>query len=302
MSAPLKDRALILRVTRFEERHQILSVLTEHSGRISLLARNSIHSKRFGGSLGILSLSTLEFTLPENRDLGHLTQAQCIESFEPLRQNWDVFVCATFFIELLQRVTPERETIPEIFRLLVNSLVTLSATAHTLERPQIQILAALFGLKVLQWSGSQPRLTSCQSCAVPAGAVTTSMPLRMTVAEAGWLCPDCTERGEAARVNQRVGTEFGHHDFGLSVQAIELSHTALNDPIRKSFVSALQSPALEQEGSVWLGWVLSLLRYHLPSLAESPLKSAESLLETRSIPPLPEGLLRQSPPDPAQAL
>jgi len=51
VSASFEDLAIVLRAVPYEERHRIVTALTEHHGKITGMAKNAIQSRRFGGCL-----------------------------------------------------------------------------------------------------------------------------------------------------------------------------------------------------------------------------------------------------------
>ncbi len=297
-----QDRAIVLRVTRFEERHQIVLGLTETYGRVSVLARNSIQSRRFGGSLGLFTLGKWDLVRKEKSNLWRLDGATCLAPFEGLRRGWDRLSTATFFIELLARVTPEHEACPELFRLAVNALDFLSEAPELRVQKPASLLnqegassffracAAIFGLKILQWSGSQPRLSQCLSCEQPLlDFIEDSKPLRMAITEGGWVCPICAEKAAHVAYQQTFQTR----EIYLPATLITLCLEALSKPIKVSFerlfclIQSLPTQGSNQQGEKTsahelalldlLAWIEALLAYHLPTLAEDPLKSLRAL-------------------------
>src|SRR5687768_422160 len=121
-----QDLAIVLRTVVFEERHRIVTALTENHGRISALARNSIQSRRFGGSLEPFTAADWRFveTRP-GADLFRLEEANTRRGFENLRKDFERLSMASLFNELMLKLAPEHEPCPDLFRMHANALAVL---------------------------------------------------------------------------------------------------------------------------------------------------------------------------------
>ena len=154
-----RDLAIVLRSIAYEERHRIVTALTEQQGVISAMARNAINSRRFGGALELFSASEWMYVEKPGADLHRLEQAQIRRSFEGLRKDFGRLSMASVFSELILRIAPKHEPCPELFRLHSNALACLEETP--LIPPQAGGDIALLNgylTKILQWSGSQPQI------------------------------------------------------------------------------------------------------------------------------------------------
>ena len=173
-------RGLVLRSVRYKESDKILTVLTESEGKLTLRARGAL---RKGGKLAAATeLYTLsEMTLFGNRGRWQLNEAQTVEQFIGLRENFSSLALAAYFAEVLDAISDEGAPDPAVLQLALNSLYALSR-----ELCPARQIKAVFELRLMAITGYEPDLSGCASCGrqdmeraafyAPEGAV---------------FCPDC---------------------------------------------------------------------------------------------------------------
>lgn len=151
MSTSVKTRALILRSTKYGEADLILQALTVGGEKISLLARGALRSKRrFGG--GVLEPTHFvevryKRPLSENK-LATLEEANLVNGFEKLRDNYDKVELAFFVIETLAKASQEGDAHSEgLFNLGGHSLRSLEKATD------FKLFRLHFCLKVLFQQG-----------------------------------------------------------------------------------------------------------------------------------------------------
>src|SRR5690606_8621844 len=148
----------------YEERHRIVTALTETHGKISAIARNAIQSRRFGGSLEPFAAATWRIAPTRagasGSDLFRLDQATIRKPVEGIRSNFEILALASVFNELMIRLAPEKENALDLFKLHLNALALLEEWAGRGESdPRILImLLNAYLSKLLQWNGTQPQL------------------------------------------------------------------------------------------------------------------------------------------------
>ena len=173
-------KGLVLRAVRYKESDKILTVLTESEGKLTLRARGAL---RKGGKLAAATeLYTLsEMTLFGNRGRWQLNEAQTVEQFIGLRENFSSLALAAYFAEVLDAISDEGAPDPAVLQLALNSLYALSR-----ELCPARQIKAVFELRLMAITGYEPDLSGCASCGrqdmeraafyAPEGAV---------------FCPDC---------------------------------------------------------------------------------------------------------------
>lgn len=278
----IRDRAIILRAVPFEDRHRVVTALTESHGRISALARNCIQSRRFGGALELFTASEWEFSQrSEGADLYHLQEARAIRTHEGLRTHFAKMAMASLLGELMLRVSPEREACVDLFKLHANALSALDEIDA--EVPPIAFLNGYLA-KLLQWSGNQPRLQQCLECSRTLQSLwqqDAPACLAVIVQEAGWICEEC-RRGGVLHVRSR--------SEGQGVEMLEVGADAMADffmslvtPIRQVAATA---HAGDESHRALFRVLEALMIYHVPGFDRLPLNSLKFLgLESSWRPP-----------------
>jgi DNA repair protein RecO len=264
-----RDTAIILRTTPFEERHRIVTALTENHGQVTAMAKNCISSRRFGGALDPFVASEWLFTEKPGADLLQLQEAVAKRSFEGLRADFERLSLASVFNELMIRVAPKHEPCEDLFKLHANALAALE------ELPGTGVdLALLNGYlaKVLQWSGSQPQLQACMGCATPIDQLELGTAVSCVVADAGWLCENC--RASHTHHLRAAGPGMSQSLLRVTPAAIRDFYSSLTLPIRQ--IVAV-SQASRQEHQALFKFLEALFVFHVPGFDKSPLKGLRFL-------------------------
>src|SRR6478735_8305092 len=95
-----RDTAIILRAIPYEERHRIVTALTEQHGQVTAMAKNSIASRRFGGALDPFVASEWFFSQKPGADLLLLQEAVVKRAYEGLRKDFERLSLASVLNEL----------------------------------------------------------------------------------------------------------------------------------------------------------------------------------------------------------
>lgn len=118
MAGPaLKDHAIVLSLTPYQEKHLIAQFLTHQHGKISALAMNARNSqKRFGGSLqvGHYVMANLSRSNSEAK-LWRLESVDLKDSFPHLRASFESIDAMSFYLSLMRDLSPDEDTDPSIF-------------------------------------------------------------------------------------------------------------------------------------------------------------------------------------------
>lgn len=275
-----RDLAIILRSVAFQERHRIVTALTENHGLVSAIARNAVNSRRFGGTLGNFSASEWHFTERAGAELWGLQEAESRRSFDGIQKDFERMALAGALSELMLRIAPH-EPCPDLFKLHSNALAALDELP-TGTRPPLSLLNA-YVAKLLQWSGNQPQIESCKGCERSLSDVIRAQAghhshLTGLVADAGWICESCRQ-GQTLHIREREGQAFHASSLKLAPMALLDFYTSLAAPIRQAAASSHASPAEHKELFLFLE---ALLIYHLPGFDKAPIKSLRFLeIESR---------------------
>ncbi len=155
----VKEKAIILSNRDFGEADRLVAFLTMHHGKIVGIAKHARKSKRrFVNSLDVFSLVKIEYGEKRFPGLVFIKKAVLEESFTGLREDVLKLSCAGLIAEAIRETVPERESQPEIFDLLCESLKRLETTKDPVN------IVCLSLWKLLQMLGLMPRLGSCLVC------------------------------------------------------------------------------------------------------------------------------------------
>ncbi len=258
-----KDLAIILRVIPYEDRHRIVTALTEKQGKVTALARNAVQSRRFGGCLDLFAASEWSTRFKPGAELLQLEEATIRRGFERIRQRFETLTAASVLLELIQKALPSQQPVPDVFKLLSNALITLEELPE--ERSPLPLLNLFMG-KLLHLAGHRPRLESCLRCAHTLAdcVAREDLTIHSHLEHAGWLCAVCAPH---------KGTLSPLSLLWL-VRLIPLPIRASSEPLDLE----------EQEQRELLRFLEGLMVFHVPGFDRSPIKSLR-LIESR-LPPL----------------
>jgi DNA repair protein RecO (recombination protein O) len=199
---PLKDEAVVVRLTEFSETSQIVSLFSAAHGLLRLIAKGARRSTktRFAAGLDLLELGEVGFLMPRgDAQLGTLTDWAQRDTFGGVRRELIRLYGALYAVELVAALTEEADPHPELFEALVGTLRALAG-----EGPAAPGIPA-FQSDLLQAIGYAPNLAECVSCRRPVGR---GGPVFFSGGAGGLLCRDCEGHyPEKWRVSPRmVGT------------------------------------------------------------------------------------------------
>jgi DNA repair protein RecO (recombination protein O) len=235
---------IVLRVQPLRERDRLVTLLTEHSGRISGVAKGAIHSRRFGGALDLFTCVEIRYKDSPVAELVRIEEANIRRDFAPLREDLDRLGSAGYFADLCLRLTEERQPAREIFLLLAHFYYLLESSVASLE-----ILRA-FEIKLLDRLGYSPNLSQCASCqnALLERSQNGERDYSMSTEKGGFLCENCStpQMGKIYRAS------------------LDLLDRAKQWPIQQLNQLSSSSALLAQAAQINQGF----LRFHSPGLSQ----------------------------------
>jgi DNA repair protein RecO (recombination protein O) len=174
-----RDRAVVVRTHKLGEADRIVVLLTAEHGKVRAIAKGIRKTKsRFGGRLE--PLTHVSLLLYQGRELDIVSQAETIDPTRPLMDDLDRLTQGLALLEAVDRLTPDREPVPDLYRMLVGALRTLAA------RPSELVVPAFFW-KVLASEGLRPELDRCVRCGTDGPLVAFDLD------EGGTLCRTCRQ-------------------------------------------------------------------------------------------------------------
>jgi len=154
-----KSEAIVLRSINLSETDKLVTFMTKRYGKVKCVVKAARKIKnRFGASIQPMSHSYLIYFGKENQTLYRLNQSDIIHSFQPIRDDLRKIYTGIYINELVDILTPEAHPEPSIFRLLIESLLTLESIAS------LNTLVPLFEIQLMGRSGYAPQLMHCTIC------------------------------------------------------------------------------------------------------------------------------------------
>ena len=154
----LTIQAIVLRVTDYNDRDALLTVLSRNHGKLTIKARG-LRRKNSPLIAPCQLLAFGEFTLFEYRGQYTINEAHSLELFQNLRRDLGKLSLGTYFAQVADVLSQEDLPNPELQSLLLNCLFALSK----LNEPEMKVKAA-FELRLCCIAGFQPELTGCIGC------------------------------------------------------------------------------------------------------------------------------------------
>ena len=154
----LTTQGLVLRVTDYNDRDALLTLLTPRHGKLTVKARG-LRRKNSPLTAPCQLLAYGEFTLFENRGYYTVNEAHSVELFQNLRRDLVKLSLGTYFAQVSEVLSQEDYPSPELLSLLLNCLYALSR----LDLPE-PMVKAVFELRAACLSGYSPDLFGCHIC------------------------------------------------------------------------------------------------------------------------------------------
>lgn len=179
--------AVVIEIRTYGESDKIVTLYSKSRGRMSGIAKGAQRSlKRFVNKLELFSELEILFTDSRSSSLVRLDQAELINPFPLIRDNYERYTAAALICELLLQWTRENDPDQQLFELLTWSLGNL----ENLKRPAAWG-AIFFNIKLLTLLGYQPYLDGCTACGILSPENT---PYRFNISQNGLLCHKCAKR------------------------------------------------------------------------------------------------------------
>ncbi len=154
-----RTNAIVLRSIKLSETDKLVTFMSEQFGKVKCVARGARKIKsRFAGSLEPMTHVYLIYFGKENQQLFSLNNADIIESFHQLREDFQKLYTGVYLNELVDAMTVEMQEDKQIFQLLLDSLNALQ------NQSGFETLCRMFEIRLLSVSGHRPELNHCAVC------------------------------------------------------------------------------------------------------------------------------------------
>lgn len=216
----LTTRGLVLRVSDYNDRDALLTLLTPEHGKITVKARG-LRRKNSPLTAPCQLLALGEFTLFEYRDSYSINEAHSIELFQGLRKDIVKLSLGTYFAQVAELISMEDMPSPELLSLVLNCLFALSEMP--LRENQIK---AVFELRCACLSGYTPDLFACHICG-------SQDPDRFDVSSGMLCCANCRDHGRSGIRMPLTPAMLGAMRYIVSCDPKKLFHFDASDETLK---------------------------------------------------------------------
>ncbi len=179
-----ENTAIVLRHASYRDNDRMLTLLSPSRGRIDAMLRNCRKPKSPFLSAGEL-FALGDYMLYENGGHTTVTSVRLIETFYPLRNNYDRLTCGVYLLNLTEAAAEPEQEQRELFMLLLHTLSRLTFS----DQPWKPLLAG-FLLHFSACQGFRPRLGHCALCG---GSLPESGPFFFDAEAGGLVCAGCRQ-------------------------------------------------------------------------------------------------------------
>ena len=176
-----ENTAIVLRRVNYRDNDRMVTLLSPSRGRIDAMIRNCRKPKSH--NLNAAELFSLgDYMVIETGGHMTVTSVHLIETFYPLRADYDRLTCGVWLLSLAEAVAEPEQEQRELFMLLLHTLSRLAFS----DQPWKPLLSG-FLLHFSACQGFKPRLNHCVLC----GKRMEEPPFFFDAEEGGLCCGDC---------------------------------------------------------------------------------------------------------------
>ncbi|HZD59145.1 MAG TPA: DNA repair protein RecO [Anaerolineae bacterium] len=175
-----KTKGVVLKTQKLGESDRIITILTNNYGKVSAVAKGVRKTRsKFGSRLE--PFTHVDLVLYKGRNLDIVTQAEIIDSFSEIRENFDRITYGSAMLDLVNKVSVEGERDIALYHLLLRSLKAVSQA-----KKNFRLLLIAFDIKLMAISGFRPKLERCVVCEEKPG-----VKARFSFEQGGIICEEC---------------------------------------------------------------------------------------------------------------
>jgi DNA repair protein RecO (recombination protein O) len=174
-----REHGIVLRTYKLGEADRIVVFITRGRGKVRSVAKGVRKTRsKFGARLEPTSHASLKFY--EGRDLDIVTQAESIDQFRSIRDDYNRFARASAMLEAVDQIAQEHEVTPGLYNLLLGAL-------RAIDQRDAPLVVAGFFMKLLAQEGFRPQLDECVQCGAHDDIVA------IDIEHGGVLCRSCRQ-------------------------------------------------------------------------------------------------------------
>ena len=181
-----ENTAIVLRHVNYRDNDKMITLLSPTRGRVDALIRNCRKPKSHNLNSGEL-FALGDYMLTEANGRFIVTSVNLIETFYPLRSDYDKLAFGSYLLNLVEAVAEPDQEQKELFMLLLHTLSRLAFYDHD---PKPLLAGFLLHFSVCQ--GFRPRLEHCVLCGK---RLPEEGELYFDIEEGGLCCAECRTPG-----------------------------------------------------------------------------------------------------------
>ena len=173
--------AVVLRHSDYGEADRILTLYTRQLGKTRAIVKGArkLTSRKAGH---LEPFTHVKLQLATGRDLFIVTQADTVDTYQPLREDLLLTGHASYVMELLDRFTyDDNLESPTLFRLLTETLLRLAS------KSDVWLAIRYYEIRLLDELGFRPQLFECVNCGREIQAEDQFFSFNL----GGVICPTC---------------------------------------------------------------------------------------------------------------
>ena len=180
-----ENTAIVLRYADYRDNDRMVTLLSPSRGRIDAMIRNCRKPRSHNLNSGEL-FALGDYMLIESSGRFTVTSVRLIETFYPLRSNYERLTCGVYLLNLAEAVSEPEQEQQELFMLLLHTLSRL-----TFSDQEWKPLLSGFLLHFSACEGFKPRLNHCVFCGRRVLQTLDQEPLFFDPEEGGVCCSAC---------------------------------------------------------------------------------------------------------------
>lgn len=192
-----KTKAIVIRRSKVSGADVLLKLFTREFGVQKFYVNGARHPKsRLGASTQLFSEG--EFEVYIKPSLSNINSVNLIESHSGIVDDYDKFIYASFFMELIDQLVPPYEADEKLYDFFSAALKTFAVE----DKSKHLMFKCFFVIKFLRKLGYTPVMSNCSVCSVK-GIFNT-----FSVNSGGMVCPSCKHRISDCKIMYQNQIDF----------------------------------------------------------------------------------------------
>ena len=183
-----KTRGVVIGRRAFGESDRLVDFYTRDHGKVRGIARSARRPRsRFGSALELFTLGEMVFFDSGRSELVQVDHFDIVHPFVGVREDLDRLGQGAWVVEVVARLSADRDPQPALFGLLVRALQAMETSVRPAR------VGVCFGLRAVDLLGHRPRIDRCMAC----GRLHPFADPALDVTAGGLVCAACRPGGDA---------------------------------------------------------------------------------------------------------